>query len=76
MKVRLGCGRRVDRECKDNAVALARGGRSLCQVSRDPGVSQWPVGRWVHAADSGRMPRGLKILTAVSEETRELRRMR
>ena len=37
------CGRRYDREFKDNAVALVRGGRNISRVARDLGVSQWSV---------------------------------
>ena len=32
-------GRRYDREFKNNAVALVRGGRTITEVARDLGVS-------------------------------------
>ena len=76
MKENNGCGRRYDREFKENAVALVRGGRSISQVARDLGVSQWSVGRWVQAAEGGRAQSEPKTLAAESEEVRELRRLR
>ena len=40
-------GRRYDREFKNNAIALVRGGRTVTGVARDLGVSKWSLGRWV-----------------------------
>ena len=40
MEKNEACGRRYDREFKDNAVGLVRGGKRTSQVSRDLGVSQ------------------------------------
>ena len=76
MQKNEACGRRYDREFKDNAVGLVRGGRSISQVSRDLGVSQWSVGRWVQAANGGQAQREPKTLAAESEEQREMRRLR
>lgn len=76
MKENEACGRRYDREFKENAVALVRGGRSISQVSRDLGVSQWSVGRWVQAASGGQAQSEPKTLTAETDEQRELRRLR
>ena len=67
------CGRRYDREFKQNVVALVRGVKSISQVSRDLGVSQWSVGRWVQAANGGHAPSEPKTLAAESEEQRERR---
>ena len=44
-------GRRYDREFKNNAVALVRGGRTITEVARDLGVSKWSLGRWVRAEE-------------------------
>ena len=38
-------GRRYDREFKENAVALVRGGKRITAVARDLGVSTWALGR-------------------------------
>jgi hypothetical protein len=40
---RNSSGRRYDREFKNNAVELVRGGRTITEVARDLGVSN---GRW------------------------------
>ena len=76
MKENGASGRRYDREFKDNAVALVRGGRNISHVARDLGVSQWSVSRWVAAANGGQAQREPKTLAAESEEQRELRRLR
>ena len=39
-------GRRYDREFKNEAVALVRGGRTITEVARDLGVSKWSLGHW------------------------------
>ena len=39
MNEKSPCGRRYDREFKDNAVAMVRGGRRITAVARDLGVS-------------------------------------
>ena len=44
---RNSSGRRYDREFKNNAVALVRGGRTITEVARDLGVSKWSLGHWV-----------------------------
>ena len=45
--------RRYDREFKDNAVALVRGGKSITGAARDLGVSHWSLSRWVQLAEMG-----------------------
>ena len=40
-------GRRYDRDFKNDAVALVRGGRTITEVARDLGVSKWSLGHWV-----------------------------
>jgi len=47
-------GRRYDREFKNNAVALVRGGRTITEVARDLGVSKWSLGHWVRRAEEAR----------------------
>src|SRR5258707_7227146 len=47
---RNSSGRRYDREFKNNAVALVRGGRTITEVARDLGVSKWSLGHWVRRA--------------------------
>ena len=69
-------GRRYDREFKENAIALVRGGRSITAVARDLGVSTWALGRWVQAANGGQAQSEPKTLAVESEEARELRRLR
>lgn len=69
-------GRRYDREFKENAVALVRGGRSATQVARDLGVSTWSLNRWVALTKAGVAPGEPKTLAAETPEQRELRRLR
>ncbi|WP_255535447.1 transposase [Methylacidimicrobium sp. AP8] len=68
--------RRYDRECKENAVALVRGGRSIHEVARDLGVSHWSLNLRVKEAQGGRAFSDPKTLAAESPEQRELRRWR
>ena len=42
--------RRYDREFKENAVALIQSGRSITEVSRDLGVSDWSLRQWLKDA--------------------------
>ena len=69
-------GRRYDREFKNNAVALVRGGRTISEVARDLGVSKWSLGRWVEQAKGGQTLSEPKTLAVESPEQRELRRLR
>ena len=69
-------GRRYDREFKENAVALVRGGRTISSVARDLGVTTWSLGRWVQEAKAGVAPRESATLAAETPEARELRRLR
>ena len=48
--------RRYDREFKENAVALVRGGRPSTSVARDLGITTWSLGRWVQLANTGPRP--------------------
>jgi transposase len=70
------CGRRYDREFKQNAVALVRSGRTIAEVARDLGVSTWSLGRWIEQAKAGQMLSEPKTLAAETPEQRELRRLR
>ena len=69
-------GRRYDREFKNNAVALVRGGRTVTEVARDLGVSKWSLGRWVGQAEAGQTLSEPKTLSVETAEQRELRRRR
>ena len=69
-------GRRYDREFKNNAVALVRGGRTITEVARDLGVSKWSLGA-LGAAGRGRVtPERAKDTHFRDAEQRELRRLR
>jgi transposase-like protein len=69
-------GRRYDREFKENAVALVRSGRTITEVARDLGVSQWSLGQWVARAKTGQTLPEPKTLADETPEQRELRRLR
>lgn len=70
------CGRRYDREFKNNAVALVRNGRTITEVARDLGVSYWSLNRWVEQAKSGQALGEPGTLAQENPEQRELRRLR
>ena len=70
------CGRRYDREFKENAVALVRSGRTIQSVARDLGVTTWSLGRWVRGVNLGQPLQEPKTLAAETPEQRELRRLR
>lgn len=67
--------RRYDREFKENAVALVRGGRTIASVARDLGITTWSLGRWVQLANTGSGQRASATLAAETSEQRELRRL-
>ena len=67
---------RYDREFKENAVALVRGGRTITSVARDLGVTTWSLGRWVQLANTGSAQREPATLAAETPEQRELRRLK
>ena len=69
-------GRRYDREFKNNAVALVRGGRTITEVARDLGLSKWSLGHWVRQAEEGQLLSEPKTLALETPEQRELRRLR
>ena len=68
MKENQPTARRYDREFKENAVALVRGGRTISGVARDLGVTTWSLGRWVQLARTGGGQREPAALAAESEE--------
>ena len=76
MKENSPFGRRYDREFKENAVALVRGGRTVSQVARDLGVTTWSLSRWVQIANGGQAQKQPGTLAAETPEARELRRLR
>ena len=58
-------------------MALVRGGRSIPEVARDLGVSQWSLNLWVKSVQSGRAFRDSKTLVRPNRlKQRELRRLR
>ena len=69
-------GRRYDREFKNDAVALVRGGRTITEVARDLGVSKWSLEDWAWLAEEGQMLSEPKTLALETPEQRELRRLR
>ena len=70
------CGRRYDREFKNNAVALVRSGRKISEVSRDLGVGAWSLMRWVKQTNNGGSLNEPGTLAKESADQRELRRLR
>jgi transposase len=70
------CGRRYDREFKDNAVALVQSGRTITEAARDLGVSKWSLADWVKRAGNGQQLSEPRTLAAETPEQRELRRLR
>jgi len=70
------CGRRFDREFKENAVALVKSGRTKAQVSRELGVSVWTLGQWIVAQGRGEALSQSKAMAAETPEQREIRRLR
>jgi transposase len=69
--------RRYDREFKQSAVALVQSGRSIKEVARDLGVSDWSLRHWIEQLEQG--GQGLKEPATLASETveqRELRRLR
>jgi len=68
--------RRYDRQFKEDAVALVRGGRTQSQVARDLGIGAWVLCRWIHKAQAGLPQSAPKTLDAETPERRELRRLR
>ena len=69
-------GRRYDREFKENAVALVRGGRSIIAVARDLNVAGCTLGHWVREAKRGAVLTEPMTVAAETPEQRELRRLR
>ena len=68
--------RRYDREFKENAVALIQNGRSITEVSRDLGVSDWSLRQWLKAIEGYQALNESKRLSSETPEQREIRRLR
>ena len=68
--------RRYDRDFKESAVALVRSGRTIREVARDLGVSQWSLKRWVKDAEAGKILSQPRTLAAETPEQREVRGLR
>ena len=68
--------RRYDREFKENAVALIQSGRSLTEVSRDLGVSDWSLRQWLKTIEGAQALNESKRLSSETPEQREIRRLR
>jgi|SRR5664279_2116773 transposase len=69
-------GRRYDREFKESAVALVRGGRRLIEVARDLGVSTWSLRQWTRQIEKGQAMGEPRTVSVETPEQRELRRLR
>jgi len=70
------CGRRYDRQFKEDAVNLVSSGKTITEVARDLGVSTWSLGIWVKEAQKGKTLREPRTLTEETAEQRELRRLK
>ena len=68
--------RRYDREFKENAVALIQSGRSITEVSRDLGVSDWSLRQWLKTIEGAQTLNESKRLSSETPEQREIRRLR
>ena len=68
--------RRYDREFKENAVALIQSGRSITEVSRDLGVSDWSLRQWLKTIEDAQALNESKRLSSETPEQREIRRLR
>ena len=68
--------RRYDREFKENAVALIQSGRSITEVSRDLGVSDWSLRQWLKSIEGAQVLNESKRLSSETPEQREIRRLR
>lgn len=68
--------RRYDREFKENAVALIQSGRSITEVSRDLGVSDWSLRQWLKAVEGVQALNESQRLCSETPEQREIRRLR
>ena len=68
--------RRYDREFKENAVALIQSGRSITEVSRDLGVSDWSLRQWLKTIEGAQALNESKRLSSETPEQREIRRLR
>ena len=68
--------RRYDREFKENAVALIQSGRSITEVSRDLGVSDWSLRQWLKTIEGAQALNESKRLFSETPEQREIRRLR
>ena len=68
--------RRYDREFKENAVALIQSGRSITEVSRDLGVSDWSLRQWLKSIEGAQALNESKRLSSETPEQREIRRLR
>jgi transposase len=68
--------RRYDREFKENAVALIQSGRSITEVSRDLGVSDWSLRQWLKTIEGAQALNESKRLSFETPEQGEIRRLR
>lgn len=70
------CGRRYDRQFKEDAVNLVLSGKTVTEVARDLGVSTWSLGGWVKQAQKGEALHEPQTLKQETPEQRELRRLK
>jgi transposase len=67
---------RYDREFKQSAVALVQSGRSINEVARDLGISDWSLRQWIRLDKQGQGLTEPATLASETPEQRELRRLR
>ena len=67
-------GRRYDKQFKADAVALVKTGRTIIEVARDLGVSNWSVRYWIRQAEQGALSQSKKLASETPQQ-REMRRM-
>jgi transposase len=70
------CGRRYDRQFKEDAVALVRSGRSQAQVARDLQISSGRLSTWMKQLSAGQPLSAPQTLETQTPEQRELHRLR
>jgi transposase-like protein len=67
---------RYDSEFKQNAVALVKSGRSINEVARDLGVSDWSLRHWIRLEKEGQQLKEPATIAGETPEQRELRQLR
>jgi transposase len=68
-------GRRYDKQFKADAVELVKSGRTVVEVARDLGVSNWSLRYWIKRAEQGTLSESCKLAKETPEQ-REVRRLK